>query len=240
MSDAPVLLITGASSGMGEATARAAVAAGYRVVLGARREEQLQALAAQLGGPEHALARRCDVKLWEDVEGLANAGLETFGRIDAVLANAGIGIYPGFLNESPEHWQHAFAVNTLGVAFTIRATLAHVLERGTGTYLLMGSLSGRRVTPGSLYSATKYGVSAMADALRQELRMTHGNLAIRVTILQPGFVDTTYYDVKPGLAAKGLRGLTAEDMARTVMLVLDSDPNVEFNEIVMRPAGQPS
>lgn len=224
---------------MGAETARQAVRAGYRVVLGARREELLVALSEELGGRKRALPVRCDVSRWEDVEALAAEGLEVFGRIDAVFANAGVGIYPGFTNEPVEHWQHAFATNVLGVAYAIRATLPHLLERGTGHYLLMGSTSGRRVTPGSLYAPAKFAVTAMADSLRQELRLVHGNTAIRVTLFQPGFVDTTYYRVKPDLAAPGLEGITTEQMAGIVLWALTQPDNVDVNEIVVRPAGQP-
>lgn len=237
MSEQPVLLITGASSGMGAATARRAVAEGYRVVLGARREAPLRALAGELGAGR-ALARTCDVTRWDEVEALAGAALEEFGRVDAVFANAGVGIYPGFLEESPEHWERAYATNVLGVAFAVRATLAHMLERGTGHYVFTGSTSGRRVTPGSLYSGTKYAVSALAEGLRQELRQTHGNTGIRVTLLQPGFVDTEYYDVKPGLAAD-FEGLTADDVAGLVLFALTRRDLVELNELVVRPATQP-
>src|SRR4051812_29074698 len=102
MAEDPVLLITGASSGIGAATARRAAAAGYRLVLGARREDRLRELASELGGPERAVAARCDVAEWEDNQALARTALDSFGRIDSVLANAGFGAKRGFLEESPE------------------------------------------------------------------------------------------------------------------------------------------
>src|SRR5947208_1559061 len=124
MAEDPVLLITGASSGIGAATARRAAGAGYRLVLGARREDKLRELAEELGGDERAIARRCDVAEWKEVDGLANAGLDSFDRIDAVFANAGFGARRGFLEESPEHWRSMVLTNVLGVALTIRATLS--------------------------------------------------------------------------------------------------------------------
>jgi len=137
-SEKPVLLITGASSGIGAATARLA-ADRYRVVLAARRHEELEGLAAQIGGPEAALAVACDVTKWDQVEALAARALEEFGRIDAVFANAGFGATRGFLEESPEHWESMILTNVLGPALTIRATLPHLLERGDGHYVITSS-----------------------------------------------------------------------------------------------------
>ena len=104
VADDPVLLITGASSGIGAATARAGSQARYRLVLGARRKKELDKLARELGGAERAIARRCDVTNWADVEGIAEAALAKFGRIDAVFANAGFGAKRGFLEETVAHW----------------------------------------------------------------------------------------------------------------------------------------
>src|SRR5262245_56280109 len=148
MADEPVLLVTGASSGIGAETARRAVAAGYRAVLGARSADALEKLASELGGDGKALAKACDVTEWNQVEGLAAAALDGFGRIDAVFANAGFGAKRGFLEESPEFWRSMVLTNVLGVALTIRATLPHVLERGTGHYVITSSVAGRRTLPG--------------------------------------------------------------------------------------------
>ena len=153
-----MLLITGASSGIGAATARAAAAC-YRLVLAARRLEPLEELAAELGGEERALAVRCDVTEWDQVEAMAAAAIERFGRIDAVFANAGFGATRGFLEESVEHWRSMVLTNVYGVALTIRATLPHLLERGDGHFLVTSSVAGRRVLPGSLYSATKWAAT---------------------------------------------------------------------------------
>src|SRR2546428_13295467 len=145
----PVFLITGASSGIGAATARAAAAGGYRLVLGARSEDKLAALADDLGGSERALARRCDVTEWEDQEALAQAALDAYGRIDVAFANAGFGAKRGFLEESPEQWRSMVETNVLGVAYTIRAVLPHFRERNSGHFVLTSSVAGRRNLPGS-------------------------------------------------------------------------------------------
>jgi len=234
MADDPVLLITGASSGIGAATARAA-ASGYRLVLAARRKEDLQALAEELGGSERAIAVRCDVTEWEQVEALAASALERFGRIDAVFANAGFGAARGFLEESPEHWRSMVLTNVYGVALTIRATLPHLLERGDGHFLVTSSVAGRRVLPGSLYSATKWAATAIGEALRQELRQMHDNHGIRVTLIEPGMVDTPFFDNRPGKSA-----LSDGDVARAVMFALDQPEGVDLNEILIRPISQKS
>jgi len=232
--DDPVLLITGASSGIGAATARAA-SSSYRLLLAARRLQPLEELAAELGGTERAVAVRCDVTEWNQVEAMAAAGLEAFGRIDAVLANAGFGAARGFLEESVEHWRSMVLTNVYGVALTIRATLPHLLERGDGHYVLNSSVAGRRVLPGSLYSATKWAATAIGEALRAELRQMHDNDAIRMTLIEPGMVDTPFFENRPGEWA-----LSDEDIARAIMFALEQPPNVDVNEILIRPTRQPS
>ena len=228
----PVLLITGASSGIGAATARMA-ADRYRLVLAARRRESLEALAAELGGDETAIAVTCDVTEWDQVEALAGRALEAFGRIDAVFANAGFGATRGFLEESPEHWRSMVLTNVLGPALTIRATLPHMLERGDGHYVITSSVAGRRPLPGSLYSATKFAATTIGEALRQELRQMKENDRIKVTLIEPGITDTEFFDDKP--AEWALRG---EDIAREVLHALTAPPGVEINEILIRPTAQ--
>ncbi len=229
----PVLLITGASSGIGAATARAA-AGSYRLVLAARRLDELEELAAELGGEERALAARCDVTEWDEVQALAQGALERFGRIDAVFANAGFGATRGFLEESVEHWRSMVLTNVYGVALTIRATLPHLLERGDGHFLVTSSVAGRRALPGSLYSATKWAATAIGESLRQELRQMHDNQGIRVTVIEPGMVDTPFFENRPQQA------LEDEDIARAAMFALEQPEGVDVNEILIRPSGQPS
>lgn len=230
----PVLLITGASSGIGAATARAA-ADSHRLVLAARRLEPLEELADELGGSERATAVRCDVSEWDEVEAMAAHGLEAFGRIDAVFANAGFGASRGFLEESVEHWRSMVLTNVYGVALTIRATLPQMLERGEGHFVITSSVAGRRVLPGSLYSATKWAATAIGEALRAELRQMHDSDAIRVTLIEPGMVDTPFFDNRPGEWA-----LRDEDIARAVIFALEQPPGVDVNEILIRPTRQPT
>lgn len=229
----PVLLITGASSGIGAATARAA-AGTHRLVLAARRLEPMEELAAELGGEDRALAVACDVTEWDQVQAAAAAAIERFGRIDAVFANAGFGATRGFLEESPEHWRSMVLTNVYGVALTIRATLPHLLERGDGHFLVTSSVAGRRALPGSLYSATKWAATAIGEALRAELRQMHDNHQIRVTLIEPGMTDTPFFDNRPGDWA-----LRDEDIAKAVIYALEQRPGVDVNEILIRPTSQP-
>ena len=236
MSDAPVLLVTGASSGIGAATARAAVDVGYRVVLGARRESALERLSDELGGPERAVTVRTDVTEWEDQQRLVAAALRRFGRIDAVMANAGTAGRRSFLADSVEQWRGMVLTNVLGEALTIRATLPHMLERGTGDYLITSSVGGRRVMAGSLYSATKHAVTAMGVGLRAELRTQHQNRRIRVTILEPGMTETEIFDNRPELRPPAM--IQPEDVARAALYALSQPPEVELGEVMVMATAQ--
>jgi NADP-dependent 3-hydroxy acid dehydrogenase YdfG len=222
-----VLLITGASTGIGAATARLFAADGWRLVLAARSLEKLEALGDELGGRERALPVRCDVTEWGDQEALVDAALGTFGRIDAAFANAGFGAPRGFLNSTPEHWREMVLTNVLGVAYTIRATIPALMESG-GHLLLTGSVAGRRALPGSLYSATKFAVSALGEAARQDLNGS----GVRVTLIEPGMVETPFFD-NPGEGR-----LEPDDIARAVAYAVAQPPHVDVNEILVRPTAQ--
>jgi NADP-dependent 3-hydroxy acid dehydrogenase YdfG len=228
--DHPVLVITGASSGIGAATAHRAVEFGHRVVLAARSEDKLQGLAQELGGDERAIAVRCDVTSWDDQQALVQTTLDRYGRMDAYFANAGFGAKRGFLEESPELWAEMVSTNVTGVALSIRASLGHFREQNSGHIMLTSSVAGRRTLPGSLYSATKHAVTAMGEALRQEVADTR----IKVTLIEPGMVDTPFFDNRPTGA------LEPDDIARTVLFALTQPPHVDVNEILIRPIHQPT
>jgi NADP-dependent 3-hydroxy acid dehydrogenase YdfG len=228
MADEPVLVITGASTGIGAATAQRAIEFGYRVVLAARSEDRLKQLADELGGADKAIAVRCDVTSWEDQQALVATTLERLGRMDAFFANAGFGAARGFLEESVEHWKSMIDTNVYGVALSIRASLGHFRAQDSGHLILTSSLAGRRALPGSLYSATKWAVSAMGEALRQEMADT----AVKMTLIEPGMVDTPFFDNRPSGA------LEADDVARAVMFALTQPPHVDVNEILVRPINQ--
>jgi NADP-dependent 3-hydroxy acid dehydrogenase YdfG len=222
-----VFLITGASSGIGAATARQAAAAGYRLVLAARSTDRLNELAAELGGDERAIAVTCDVTEWDQQEALVQRALDQYGRVDVAFANAGFGAARGFLKESPEQWRSMVLTNVYGAALTIRATLP-ALKQARGHLVLTGSVAGRRALPGSLYSATKWAVTGMGESARQEVNGT----GVRVTLIEPGMVDTPFFDNPVSNA------LEPDDVARAVMFAVSQPPHVDVNEILVRPTAQ--
>lgn len=226
----PVFLITGASSGIGAATARAAAQAGYRVVLAARSADKLEALAGELGGAERAIAVACDVTEWEQQQAMVAQALDAFGRLDVVFANAGFGARRGFLEETPEHWKSMVLTNVYGAALTIRATIEQLRE-SRGHLLLTGSVAGRVALPGSLYSCTKWAVTAMAQAARQELDDSSG---VRVTLIEPGMVATPFFEHDVSAWA-----LPPEAIADAVMYAVSRPNTVDVSDIMVRPILQP-
>ena len=222
--DDRVLLITGASSGIGEATARAAADAGWRVALAARSEAKLERLAEALGG-DVAAAVPVDVTDFASQERMVARTLERFGRIDAVFANAGTGGEPGGFSGAPvESWKRLLEVNVYGAACTLRASL-DALKASAGHVVLTGSVAGRRTLAGSMYSATKWAVSAIGYGLREELRGS----GVRVTLIEPGMVDTAFFDEpKPD-------ALRPEDVARSVVYAIGQPPSVDVHEIMILP-----
>lgn len=225
MADKPVLLITGASSGIGAETARAAAKQGYLLVLAARSEDKLKGLRDELGGADNVLTVQCDVQSGDDQQRMVRQALETFGRIDAVFANAGRGGEPGgFSGADPEVWKDMILTNILGVGLTIQHCLP-ALRETRGHLLLTGSAAGRTTIPGSMYSASKWAVSAIGYGVREELRGS----GIRVTLIEPGMVDTPFFDEPPKHAMK------PEDIANAVMYALAQPAHVDVNEILVRP-----
>ena len=227
--DDRVFLLTGASSGIGAASARLLASDGWRLVLAARSIDRLEELANELGGSDRAIAVECDVTEWADQQAAVTVALEQFGAIDAAWANAGFGAQRSFLGDSIEHWRDMVLTNVYGAALTIRATLPALTE-SRGHLLLTGSVAGRRAIPGSLYSATKHAVHAMGESARQELDGT----GVRVTVIAPGMVDTPFFAKVPLDAP-----LEADDIARAVHFALSQPPHVDVNEILVRPTAQP-
>jgi NADP-dependent 3-hydroxy acid dehydrogenase YdfG len=228
MADSRVFVITGASSGIGAATAVEASRRGHRLVLGARREEALEEIAARCEG--ETLTVPVDVTSWEQNERLAEAAMDRFGAIDIVFANAGFGGKRSLSREgdSPEHWREMVLTNVLGAAYTVRATFEAVVA-AKGHFLLTGSVAGRAALPGSLYSSTKWAVTGMGQSLRGELAGT----GVRVTLIEPGMVDTPFFDSKPADDV-----LTDVDIAQAVLWAISQPERVDVNEILVRPTSQ--
>lgn len=219
-----VLLITGASSGIGAATARLAADAGFRIALAARSKAALEELVADIGG-EKAISVPCDVTDFASQQEMVEKAVDHFGAIDAVFANAGSGGSPGGFSGAPiESWQRIVDVNILGVAYTLRASL-EALKRARGHVLITGSVAGRRTIAGSMYSASKWAVSAIGYGLREELRGT----GVRVTLIEPGMVDTPFFDTPKPTA------LRPEDIARAVVYALQQPASVDVHELMVLP-----
>ncbi|SDL96586.1 NADP-dependent 3-hydroxy acid dehydrogenase YdfG [Modicisalibacter muralis] len=219
-----VFLITGASSGIGAATARAAHREDYKLVLAARSTDKLEALAREFG-PEDVLVADCDVTSMDDQQVMVEQALERFGRIDVVFANAGRGGSPGGFSEADHAaWRDMLMTNVYAVGVTIQATLP-ALRKSRGHILLTGSAAGRTTIPGSMYSASKWAVSGIGYNLREELRGS----GIRVTLIEPGMVDTAFFDQPPEHA------LQDRDIAKAVMYAVGQPAHVDVNEILVRP-----
>ncbi|GAA0539581.1 SDR family oxidoreductase [Saccharopolyspora spinosporotrichia] len=227
----PVMLITGASRGIGAATARAAAAAGYRLGLVARSADRLSALVDELG-PADAIPLICDVGDWAQISAAVERTEDHFGRLDAAFANAGLSLETSFLGDSgadPGQWRDLVLTNVCGPALTARAALP-ALVRSRGHLLLTGSAAGRGIRPGNLYSATKWAVTGMAQNIRAECVGT----GVRVTLVQPGLVETGM-NTPEQLDRPKLR---PSDVAQAVLYALSQPESVDVNEIMIRPTGQ--
>ncbi|MEO0478240.1 MAG: SDR family oxidoreductase [Planctomycetota bacterium] len=228
-SDNRVFLITGASTGIGAATAIEASKRGFRVALTSRSEDKLSELAVRCGGSGRALAVACDVQDWESQKSMVDRVLAEFGQIDVVFANAGGSFGGAFVggDDTPEEWQQMVQTNVFGVAATARLTLPNLIENN-GQLILCGSVAGRIAT-GSLYSATKWAVTGMAESIRKKVT-EHG---VRVTLIGPGRVDTPFWDSPQSQGA--LRDI---DIAECVVWAATQPKHVDVNEILVRPVGQ--
>jgi NADP-dependent 3-hydroxy acid dehydrogenase YdfG len=225
--DGKTILITGASSGIGEATARRLVERGARVVLGARRADRLESLREELG-TDVVAAQATDVTVEDDVRALVELARSTFGRLDAVFANAGFGGGGTIATGEPEVWREMLLTNVYGAAITVRHAMDALLESPDPHVVLTSSVAGR-VVPANrnhMYAASKFAVEAIGEGLRKELTGR-----VRVTLIEPGAVDTDFADW-PG------RVLSAEDVARAVVFALEQPEGVAVNQIMLRPLTQ--
>ena len=236
-----VVVITGASSGLGEAAARHLAAEGALVALGARRSDRIEAIAADLGG-DRALARATDVVHRAEVEALVAAAVERFGRIDVMLNNAGLMPQSPLDRLKVDEWDRMIDVNIKGVLYGIAAALPRMEAQKSGHIINVASVAGHRVSPGStVYSATKSAVRVLTEGLRQEVKAFN----IRSTIVSPGAVATelpsTITDDETGARVREFYdsvAIPADSFARVVAFAIAQPEEVDINEILFRPTAQ--
>jgi len=238
-----IVVITGASSGLGEAAARLLSAQGATVVLGARRAERIQALADALikqGGK--ALAQVTDVTRHEQVKRLVDTAVETYGRVDVMLNNAGIMPHSPLERLKIEDWDRTIDVNIKGVLYGIAAALPHMKQAKRGHIINVSSVAGHKVTPaGAVYAATKHAVRALSEGLRMEVKPYN----IRTTIISPGAVATELADsITERDISEGIHkfyedyAIPADSFARVVAFAISQPEDVDINEILFRPTRQ--
>jgi NADP-dependent 3-hydroxy acid dehydrogenase YdfG len=239
-----VVVVTGASSGLGEATARLLSAEGATVVLGARRADRIHSLANELtsnGGK--ALSIATDVTSFEQVKRLVDKAVETYGRVDVMLNNAGLMPLAGLDRLKIDEWDRMVDVNLKGVLYGIAAALPHMKEQKSGHIINVSSVYGHKVDPGAaVYCATKFAVRALSEGLRQEVKPYN----IRTTVISPGAVATELMEhISEPDVAKTIRELVekiaipADSFARMVAFAIGQPEEVDVNEILFRPTSQP-
>lgn len=243
--DGKVAVVTGASSGIGEATAEALAAEGAAVVVAARREDRLSGLVERIeGNGGRALAVSCDVTDEEQAHGLIRRAVEELGHIDILVNNAGVMLLSTVGKGLSDQWRQMFEVNVMGLLYTTDAAIGHMKERGSGHLVNVSSVAGRKVTRDSsgVYAGTKFAVNAISEGLRQEL-LADG---IRVSIVEPGAVDTelpdhiTDEDARDSLSGiLQIERLQAEDIANAIAYAVTQPERVSVNEILIRPTQQP-
>ncbi len=238
-----VVVITGASSGLGAATARYLSAAGAKVVLGARRDDRLQELVKELTGKgKEAIAVKTDVTDREQVKKLVDTAIEKYGRIDVMLNNAGL------MQQSPleafkvDEWDNMIDVNVKGVLYGIAAAMPHMQKQKSGHIINVSSVAGHKVTPaGAVYCATKHAVRAISEGLRSEVKAYN----MRTTVISPGAVDTelpshiTHSESHEGISQYYEQvAVPADSFARAVAFAIEQPDEIDINEILYRPTKQ--
>jgi NADP-dependent 3-hydroxy acid dehydrogenase YdfG len=237
-----VVVITGASSGLGEATARLLSAQGASVMLGARRVDRLQALADELtGSGGKALAVTTDVTDCDQVKRLVDGAVQAYGRIDVMINNAGLMPQAPLERLKIDEWNRMIDVNIKGVLYGIAAALPYMQQQQAGHIINVSSVAGHKVGPGfAVYAATKHAVRALSEGLRQEVKPYN----IRTTVISPGAVDTELPNsvTEPDIAEKVRKAheiaIPAESFARAVAFAMSQPEEVDVNEILFRPTRQ--
>ncbi len=243
-----VAIITGASSGIGEAIARKLAKNAQGLVIGARRFNQIKELASSLG--DHVIPIECDVRKKEDVAKLAQTAIHHFGRIDAMINNAGILPVASMLRCHVDDWENMIDTNLKGALYGIAAALPQMLEQGTGRIISISSEAARKVFPGTgVYSATKHAIRVISEGLQNDLsaRSKKDGNTIKVTTIAPGVVMTNLADSVTYPPAKEAmkqsmestsNPLQSSDIADCVEYILSTPPHIEIGELTIRPVKQ--
>lgn len=239
-----VALVTGASSGIGRATALALSRAGAKVAAGARRTDRLESLRQEIekaGG--EVMIQKLDVTKKEECDAFVQAAVSKWGTIDILVNNAGLMPLSFFKKLKVAEWDQMIDVNIRGVIYCTAAAIPHMAEKKSGHIVNMSSIAGRVVFPaGAVYCATKHAVTAFSEGLRQEFSVRSN---IRVTCIEPGVVDTELNDTitdeslaKFVESTKQMAALKAEDIASAILFAVESPPHMNVNEIMLRPTTQ--
>jgi NADP-dependent 3-hydroxy acid dehydrogenase YdfG len=240
-----VALITGASSGIGEAVARRLGRSGLKIAVCARRKDRLDALATELASAGvDVLAHATDLRDPASIDGLFQAIRAQWGGVDVLINNAGMGKKSSLMAGDTEAWREMLEVNVLALCVCTREAITDMRARGDDGHVIhIGSMAGHRVPPGSgVYSASKYAVRSLTEGLRQELREAKSR--IRVTAVSPGFVETEFHGVYLGDEEKGratyshFKVLEADDVAAGVQYALEQPVHAQIHDILMRPTDQ--
>lgn len=236
-----VVVITGASSGIGEAASQLLHEKGAKLVLGARRTEKLEQIKSNL--EDNVIIQSTDVTQPAEVESLVQLALKEYGKVDVLINNAGL-MPQSFLGDNKiNEWNQTIDVNLKGVLYGIGAVIPSMRENKSGHIINIASIAGHQVNPGgAVYCATKFGVRALTEALRQEEASLGSN--IRTTIISPGAIDTELLDhitdnnLKEGMESVYKDAIKPAEIAQTIVAAIDTDEATSINEIVVRPTSQ--
>ncbi|MFM9446034.1 SDR family oxidoreductase [Streptomyces acidiscabies] len=228
-----VALITGGGSGIGAAVARQLLAKGWKVAVTGRGEDRLAAFAKELGDPEGLLTFPGNTAEYADVQHAVGSTLQAYGRLDAVVANAGTATHDSVAEGDPSGWPEMILTNVLGPALLIRASI-DALKETRGRIVLVGSVAGFVHGPGNLYGATKWAITGLAENTRRQVT----EWGVGVTHIAPGRTETPFWDSYGSLPPGHL--LTADQIADSVVWSLDQPDGVDVNTVVVRPIGQPN
>lgn len=238
-----VVVLTGASSGIGEATAKHLAGKGAKVVLAARSEDKLQQTADNIeskGGT--AAYRATDATNKEDIHDLIDFTIQKFGRVDTLINCAGMMLFSMWDNAKVDEWEKMIDLNLKGTLYGIAAVLPHMKEQGTGQIINVGSIAGHAVGEGhGVYSSTKYAIKAITESLRKEVSVKYG---IQASLVSPGVIATNWQDSVTDKDVKGVLdnlkevAIDVEHVARTIAFVVDQPSDVLINDVIVSPTRQ--